>query len=162
MVPMLAQAGDFLISMDRKKDGTGQVAKSGIELQTSQQWVGEIKVENLAFKPTAEIELRYILFVKRQDVKQNAEMDQMEQVKGTIKVGSLKGREKGTFLTSEVTLFQQQIKANWVYVDKSGKEIGKRKAEDAVMGVWVKLFSGEAELADYANPSTLKQKNKWE
>lgn len=156
LVPMLAQAGDFLISLDRKKDGTGQM-KGDIEKATSQNWVGDIKIENLTFKPTAELELRYIIFVKRQELGQKAGMDQVDQVKGTVKVGILQSREKANFSTSEVTLRQQQLDAHFYY--KSG---GIQKAVDTVMGVWVKLYSGETELMEYVNPTTLKAKNKWE
>lgn len=157
MIPMLAQAGDFLISMDRKKGGTGQL-KGEDELKTSQSWIGEIKVENLNFKPTAEVELRYIIFVKRQELAQKAGMDQVDQVKGTVKVGALQSHEKASFSTSEITLRQQQLSGKY-----SGyKGGGITKATDTVMGVWVKLFSGETELAEYANPSTVKTKNKWE
>ena len=156
MVPMLAQAGVFAISVDRKKDGAGQM-KGDIEKATSQNWVGEIKIENLTFKPSEEVELRYIIFVKRQELGQKTGMDQVDQVKGTIKVGSLKSHEKASFSTSEVTLRQQQLDPHYYY--KSG---GIQKAADTVLGVWVKVFSGENELAEYVNPSTLKAKNKWE
>jgi hypothetical protein len=162
MIPMWVQAEDFTITIDRKKDAAARGAGTRSQVATSQQWVGEIKIENRTFKPSAEIELRYIIFVKRQELRQSAGMDQIEQVKGTVKVGSLQGREKASFLTSEVTLRQQAVKGNWILVDNNGKEEGKRKAEDAVTGVWVKLFAGETEVADYANPSTVKAKNKWE
>jgi hypothetical protein len=156
MVPMLAQAQDFRISMDRKKDGGGNM-KGDVEMKTSQNWVGEIKIENLTFKPTADLELRYIIFVKRQELGQKAGMDQVDQVKGTIPVKSLQGREKASFTTSEVTLRQQALDAHYRFT--SG---GSTKAADTVLGVWVKLFNGQTELMEYVNPTTLKAKNKWE
>jgi len=156
MVPMLAQAGDFLITMDRKKDGGGNM-KGDVEMKTSQNWVGEIKIENLTFKPTADLELRYIIFVKRQELGQKAGMDQVDQVKGTIPVKSLQSREKASFTTSEVTLRQQALAANYRFT--SG---GSTKAADTVLGVWVKLFNGQTEVMEYVNPTTLKAKNKWE
>ena len=157
MVPMLAQAGDFRISMDRKKDGAGNM-KGNDELKTSQNWVGEIKLENLTFKPSPDLELRYIVFVKRQELAQKAGMDQIDQVKGTIPVKSLQSREVATFPTSEVTLRKQALSGRFSgYVGG-----GNTKAEDAVLGVWVKLFNGQTEVMEYINPTTLKAKNKWE
>lgn len=156
LLPVFVQAGDYSITMDRKKDGAGQM-KGDIEKQTSQNWVGEINIENRTFKPSPELKLAYIVFVKRQELGQKEGADQVDQIRGDIKVGVLQGREKASFNTSEVTLKQQELDGGYYY--RNG---GRRKASDSVMGVWVKLFDGTKEVAEYANPSTIKAKNKWE
>jgi len=153
---MWVQAGDFKISLDRKKDGAGQM-KGEIEKKATQGWTGEIKVENLTFKPSPEITVKYIVFVKRQELGEKSGMDTIEKVKGDAKLSSLKGREVSCVTTSEVTLRQQKLAPNVVFMNG-----GASSATDSIAGVWVKIFSGDTELMEYANPSTVIGKYKWE
>ena len=81
----------------------------------------------------------------------------MEKVKGEAKIPVLKGRESNLFLTSEVKLHQQALDGGYYYVNG-----GQANASDSVLGVWVKLFNGNTEVAEYVNPGTMKTKFKWE
>jgi len=36
------------------------------------------------------------------------------------------------------------------------------KAKDIILGIWVKLFDGTNEVAQYVNPPTLPTKHNWE
>jgi len=155
VIPMLAQAADYEITVERKKTGIGQ-AKGNVELKTSQSWTGEVKIQSHVFKPVPELEARYIIFVKRQRLGQNRGEDKIDKVKGSSKVADLKSGMTTTFLTSEVTLKQEFLAPGWIMVS------GANRAEDSVLGVWVKLFDGTKQVAEYVNPSTLTTKYKWE
>lgn len=156
LLPMLAQAGDFEITLERKKDHEGQ-AKGGIEQAATQKWVGELKITNRSFKPTPELQVHYMLFVKRQELAQKAGADQLEKIKGSAKVVALKPGETATILTSEVQLRHQKLAGGFYYING-----GASKADDNVSGVWVKLFNGTAVACEYINPPNLVVKNKWE
>jgi len=155
VIPMLAQAGDFEITVQRKKEGLTP-AKGGTRLKSSQNWIGEVKVEYHAFKPSPELEARYIIFVKRQKIGQKQGEDEVEKVKGTATVAITPGAPT-TFYTSEVALYQAHMAPGWV-----PREGGMQRAEDSVLGVWVKLFNGTTEVGEHVNPTTLAAKFHWE
>lgn len=154
--PVLAQAGDFQITMARSKGGSGNPT-TGATHKITQQWVGEIKVENLTFKPSVEVEAKYILFVKRQRLGAKPGTDEIEKVRGTAKVPSLNGREKHLFSTPEVTLHSVVLDGGYYL-----KEGGATSAADSVSGVWIKLFKDGKVVGEYANPESVKTKYKWE
>ena len=154
-MPFLAQAGDFEISVQRKKDG-GSQPTAGIIQKTSQNWVGDVKIENRGFKPAQDLVARYILFVKRQRAGQQQGEDQVEKIKGEYKVAELKNGASINFSTSSVKLRHQQLSGNYYFVGG-----GISKADDSIVGVWIKLFKGQAEVWQYVNPTTVTSKFKW-
>jgi len=154
VIPMLAQASDFEITVNRKKNGLSNSAGSVVQ-NSSQNWTGEVNITCHAFKPFPELEARYIIFVKRQAIGQQGK-DKIEKQKGTFKVPPMKSGSTSSFLTTEVVLKQAHLAPGWVVVS------GASKAEDSVLGVWVKLLDGPKEVAEYVNPTTLTAKYKWE
>lgn len=154
VAPMLAQAGDFEITVERKKTGLSN-AKGNVVQNSTQNWTGEVKITSHSFKPAPELEARYIIFVRRQSLGQQGG-DKIDKQKGTYKVPSIKSGTTSTFLTSEVVLKQSHLAPGWIMAS------GADKAEDGVVGVWVKLFDGSKQVAEYVNPSSLTSKYKWE
>ena len=156
VMPLLAQAGDFEITVQRKKDGVGQL-KGEIEQKASQKWSGEIKVENRGFKPSPAMTAKYIIFVRRQELGQKAGSDHFDQIKGTVEIAALKTGESASGYTSEIDLRHQSLEAGWHF--RSG---GSAKVEDGISGIWVKLFQGEKAVGEYINPPNVSAKFKWE
>jgi len=156
VMPMLAQAGDFEITVQRKKAGESG-AKVDVVQKTSQGWIGNVKIENRGFKPAQELVARYILFVKRQHAGQKQGEDQIEKVKGDYKVAELKPGANITFPTQEVKLNHSQLDGNYYYIGG-----GMTKTDDGIAGVWVKLFKGETLVGEYINPPNATAKFKWE
>ena len=157
--PILAQAGDLEIIFQRKKENDGSSKDKPYEnsSKTSQKWIGEIKIANHGFKPSPAVEVRYMLFVKRQQLGQKFGTDQIEKIKGNAKVEPIKTGTNATVFTSEVNLAQQQLDPGWHF--KNG---GMAKAEDNVTGVWIRLFNGATEVAEFVNNPSTKEKFKWE
>jgi len=157
LFPMFAQAGDFEITVERKKDAVGAASTKDREHSASQKWVGEMAVKNRGFKPTLPIEARYILFVKRQELAQKLGSYYIEKVKGTIQIATLKPGEEVKNLTSSVELHHQQIEAGWHYVNG-----GVTKADDTIVGIWVKIFQGTNEVGEYMDYPNVKERFQWE
>ena len=154
-LPMLAQAGDFEITLDRTRGGMKQ-SQGKVEKKADQKWVGEINITNHSFKPTLPTEVKYMLFVKRQELGQKQGLDSVEKIKGKASIPALKAQEKTKVATSAVNLRHQELEAGWSYDNG-----GSAKADDTVSGVWVKLFQGEKEVGEYIDPPTVKEKYKW-
>jgi hypothetical protein len=155
-IPLLAQAGDYEITVDRKKDALSAPQGEYRQVAT-QNWTGEVKIQNHAFNPSPELEARYIIFVKRQKIGQKQGMDQIEKVKGTTKVPAIKPGATAVCFTSDVPLHKAHMAPGWVPA-----EGGQQTAEDGVLGIWLKLYSGTTPVAEYVNPTTLATKFKWE
>ena len=155
--PLLAQAKDYEITVNRKKDGLSQ-PNAGIVQHSTQGWIGEVKVTNRAFKPSPELELRYIIFVKRQDLgKKSNSAEHVEKLKGSIKIASIKGGATATENTKEVTLRQEKLDPGYYFANG-----GIQKSEDSVLGIWVRLFNGATQVEESVNPTTLKGKQQWD
>jgi len=155
--PLVTQAADYVITVERKKDGQGAL-QGEVFQKTSQNWTGVINILHRAFKPSPDLEVRYIIFVKRQQLGQKENQELVDKVKGNAKVDSIKPGGNVTVTTSDVVLKKEQMEAGWRLAGG-----GRQKAEDSVSGVWVRLYDTDGNMVmEYANPTTLMQKYKWE
>jgi len=155
--PILAQASDYEITVDRKKDALSQSHEGSIQ-HNSQNWVGEVKLTNHGFKDSPNLDLQYVVFVKRQDLGIKADAaEHVEKVRGSLQIPSVKGGATTTANTNEVKLRRQQLDPHTVFLNG-----GIGKAEDTVLGIWVRLSQGGKQVAEYVNPTTLTTKFKWE
>ncbi|MEI8233224.1 MAG: hypothetical protein WCH57_00910 [Verrucomicrobiota bacterium] len=157
LFPLLAQAGDYEITVNRKKEAFSQSHEGRIQ-KSSQNWIGEVNVTNHGFKVSPELELRYIIFVKRQDLgKTAASAEHVEKIKGTFKIPSLKGGAMAANTTPEVKLRQGKLDSRCFFTNG-----GIEKSEDTVLGVWARLYQGTTQVEEYVSPTTLKGKQKWD
>lgn len=159
LLPILAQAGDFEITVDRKRDALGSAQPAGRErsLVASQNWTGDVKIRNRGFKESPELTAQYIIFVKRQKLGQKLGSETLDRVKGSIKVGKIKSGETKTVSTSEVELRRAHMEPGWI-----PSEGGRESAQDAIGGIWIKLFAGTALVGEYTSASNLPTKYKWD
>lgn len=122
---------------------------------SKEHWNYEVTVENKTFNPMAAIEVKYIIFFKTEELGSKAPAMQRRQG-GSFSIDALKPHDKKTFTTNTVELSKSHLTGNWYY---SGGE--RIKAEDALGGIWVRVYLGGQQLAEYANPSLL-MKEKWD
>jgi len=156
-LPLMAAAADYEITVERKKDAGGGL-QGGTRLTSTQNWTGVIKIKNRTFKPSPELQVRYIIFVKRQQLGQATDLELTDKIKGSTKADSIKPGAVVTVMTSDVPLHKGQMAPGW-----RTREGGRQASQDSVHGIWVQLYDPEGNVvADYANPSTLKQKYEWQ
>jgi len=105
-------------------------------------------VESGAAQPTPELQVRYVVYGKRQKIAQKPGEDKIEEVRGEAVVPSLKRRTPFVFDTPGVGLRQQALASNY-YLEKGGQT----KAADTIAGIWVKVFKAGAEVGEHVNPS---------
>lgn len=155
-----AFAEDFRITVEPRKTGlrpASAVSKQeGIAPAAAQTWSSEIKIENVGRQPSGQLHCKYVLYIKRQELGGKVGEEKTQEVPGEFDVSPLK---RGAFFsanTNEVNLRQQSLSAG--YYVKGG---GQGKASDTVQGVWVKLFDGSKEVAEFVNPPTIKSKFQW-
>ncbi len=133
-----------------------QTDQSGIQTQgggsryhTKEHWLYEVNIENKSFKQMDGLEVRYVIFSTHEKFGSTDPAEQ-KRTTGSMSVGSLKPHEKRAVKTNAVELDKTQLDGNYYF--PTG---GKQKAQDSLVGVWVKVFQNGQQLTEYANPSTL-------
>jgi hypothetical protein len=156
----LAQAEDFRVTLEPRRTGLKPAARAagdeGAAFALFQTWSGEVKIENIGRLPSGPLQCKYILYVKRQDLGGKLGEDKVEEVTGEFEVSPLKRGGSFSASTSEVKLLQKSVAPG--YYIKGG---GLTKSNDSVWGVWVKVFSGGSQVAEFMNPLSLKAKFQW-
>ncbi|MEP6667888.1 MAG: hypothetical protein ABJF10_01975 [Chthoniobacter sp.] len=98
--------------------------------------------------------MNYLLFVERP--KLGSRLDQpsaVDRVTGTQNIDTLTNRAPQTVTTSDVVLHKDTMGGGWTY--NNG---GRLRAEDTVVGVWVRVSQGGQVIAEYANPPTVTKR----
>jgi hypothetical protein len=96
-----------------------------------------------------------MIFYKKEELGSKAPATQKHQ-SGSMSIDALKPHGKKSFTTNSVELNKSHLTGHYYY---SGGE--RIKAEDSLTGVWIRVYQGEQQLGEYANPSTLT-KEQWQ
>jgi hypothetical protein len=153
-----SMAGNFDLDIHcapKKVDENSKKASDGGANTTTQRWDYEVTVENKTFKDLANLEVKYVIFYAQEQLGVKATPTSRQQ-NGTFIISALKPHEKKSFTTSSVELKKSNLVGNWIY--PSG---AKPNAQDALVGLGVRVYQNGQLFAEYANPSTLA-KEKWE
>jgi hypothetical protein len=154
----LSMAGNFDVDIHcvpKKLDENTKKASDGGANTTTQHWDYEVTVENKTFKELANLEVKYVIFYKQEQLGVKANPTPRQQ-NGSFSIADLKPHEKKSVTTSAVELNQSNLVSNWIY--HSG---AKPNAQDTLVGLGVRVYQNGQLFAEYANPSILT-KEKWE
>jgi hypothetical protein len=154
----LSMAGNFDVDIHcapKKVDENVKKASDGGANISTQHWDYEVTVENKTFKELANLEVKYVIFFKQEQLGVKA-MPTPRQQNGSFSIADLTRHEKKSFTTNAVELNKSNLVANWIY--PSG---AKPNAQDSLVGLGIRIYQNGQLFAEYANPSTLT-KEKWE
>jgi len=146
----------IVISSQKKPVATTKVSaggdgKRGLDKTAA---VYELKLQNQTLADLTQLTVNYILFVERQ--KLGARLDQpspVDRITGTQNIEVLSKSAPQSVTTSEITLNKSNLGGGWTY--NNG---GRLRAEDSVVGVWVRVLQGGEVIAEYANPPTVTKR----
>ncbi|MBV9009988.1 MAG: hypothetical protein JO354_12605 [Verrucomicrobia bacterium] len=150
-VALFAAASDIEIHVTPKKlDATQpQNEANGTRTVSSERWNYEVTLENKSFRPLSGLEARYIIFYKTEQLGSKEPAEQQRQ-SGTFSLDAMQAHEKKTFTSNAVELKHSHLTGHWFF--PAGERI---KADDTLVGIWVRVYQGDQLLGEYANPSTL-------
>ncbi|MDR3401811.1 MAG: hypothetical protein P4L99_04855 [Chthoniobacter sp.] len=151
-----AAVDKIVISSQKKPVSTTKVSAGGDGKKGADKTaaVFEFKLQNQTLADLTQLTVNYILFVERQ--KLGARLDQpspVDRITGTQNIDVLSNRAPQSITTSEITLNKQTMGGGWTY--NNG---GRLRAEDSVVGVWVRVLQGGEVIAEYANPPTVTKR----
>jgi len=142
------------VTADRKRLEVGAAEGARDTSTTSDKFVYEVKVQNRSFGDTPPLSVQYLIFVERQKLGELKDKDTVDRIMGSAKVEPLTRKTMAqTVSTSEFVLSRRQLAADFYYPNG-----GRRKVEDNVLGIWVKVFSEGKMVAEYTNPSTVTKR----
>ena len=154
----VAIAGNFDVEIHcvpKRIDQTVKKASDGGANETKEHWVYDVTIENKTFKELTNIKLKYVIFFKQEQLGVKAAATPRQQ-SSSFSIDSLKPHEKKSFTTNPVELSKANLVGNWIY--SSG---AKPNAQDTLVGLALRVYQGEQQFAEFANPSTLLRE-KWE
>ena len=156
-VPLNGGLSDIEIHVQPKQtDQTGmKAAKGGTAFMSKEHWAYDVALENKTFKPLDNLEVRYVIFVQREQFGSKA-APSLQKEHGSVTVETLKPHEKKAVTTQAVEINKTGLDGGYYF--QSG---GREKAQDSLVGCWVRVYQGGQQVSEYANPSTLLRE-KWE
>ena len=136
------------------KKGNGA---AGSQVKATEKVSYALTVKNATFGDLPELTVDYILFVERQKLgeKKTGESP-VERVTGTANVAGLPKQGSEVVTTDEVSLKTESLVGGYHYING-----GRIRAEDSVVGVWVRVSQAGQLVGEYAMPSTIIRRG-WE
>jgi hypothetical protein len=128
--------------------GKAKIASSGKQAKATNVQSYVITIQNRTKGELKNLTVDYLIFVERQKLGQKKGDETVERVTGTKAVDSL-GREPLAVATDPVTLVAENLVGGYIYRD--GTRI---KAEDSLIGVWVRVSQDGEIIAEYAVPTS--------
>ncbi len=139
----------------KQMDAIGKASVRGHVNKSKERWAYDVTIENKTFKDLAGVEVKYIIFFNREKLGDKAAA-KLQRLAGNASFELLKPREKKILTTSAVELNKSQLASEWEFDNGA-----RRKAEDTLVGLWVRIYQNGQQFAEYANPSALIRE-KWE
>ncbi len=149
---MAAPANKVQITVEKKKgDGNkGKAGGEGSRAKSTEQVAYSLKLKNISFADLTGLSVEYRIFVERQELGKKKGTETVERVAGTKPVGTLTRQAPQAILTDEVTLHSSNLVGEYIYPDG-----GRIKAEDSIVGVWVRVSQNGEFIGEYTLPTTV-------
>ena len=148
----VAIAGNFDVEIHcfpKRIDQSVRTASDGGVNQTRERWIYDLTIENKTFKELTNVDLKYVIFFKQEQLGVKAAATPRQQ-SGSFSIDDLKPHEKKSFSTNPVELNKSNLVGHWHY--ESG---AKPNAQDTLVGLAMRVYQGGQQFAEFANPSTL-------
>jgi hypothetical protein len=148
------------ISAQKKRaDDTaqGQVKFAGNHARRVDKIAYTLTLENKTKAELADVSVEYVIFVDRQKLGEQKGEEHIERIRGAKNLAQPLGHDPQFVTSKKVALVTQNRAGNFVFADG-----GRIRAEDSVVGVWVKVIQNSEEIGEYINPPTIKARQRWD
>jgi hypothetical protein len=148
---MLAAIPDVDIHAVAKRIDATAPRNEGNETRAvwEEHWNYEVTLENKRFQPLTGLEVRYMIFYKTEKLGSTA-LAQEQHQSGTYSLDTLNPHQRMSFTTNSVELKKSHLNGNWRF--RSG---GRSKAEEALVGICVRVYRAGQLVGEFADPSAL-------
>jgi hypothetical protein len=140
------------------KEAQGKTTNGGTDtvVKVKEDWQYVVTLENKdAFTPLQNLEIKYIIFFKQEQLGSLA-APRLGRQAGSTKIDSIKGNDKVEFHTVSVQLEKASLQGAY-YLNGA-----KTDANANLAGLWIRIYQNGNLIAEMCRPPTLSSKEKWE
>ena len=145
-----------LITAEKKRDqaAKGAVPRAGSQAKSSESIHYVLTFSNVSPGDLSGLSVDYVFFVERQKLGEvKSDGQKVERIAASQNIDALTRQAQQMVTSGEVTLNKENLVGTYHF--KSG---GRIRAEDAVIGVWVRVSQGGQIIGEYANPPTVTKR----
>lgn len=125
--------------------------------ETVEQWAYDVGVTNKTAKDFANVQVKYVIFVKDEKEASGGTDARTVRTPGSTTLASIKGRLRADFQTTKVNLVKTQLQGGYIYTNR-----GRPRSSDSLSGIWIRIYDGGKMISEFSNPPALATKEKWE
>jgi len=125
-----------------------------------EHWGYAVSFENKSFQPIAEMEVKYMIFFKQEQLGSKSP-GRVQHQSGTFTVSAIPPHSKQAAETDAVQLKQAYLTGpagGYTYYENGAKS----KVADSLIGIWIRVYQNGTLFAEFAKPSALMTREKWE
>jgi hypothetical protein len=153
---------DVQITCEKKRmdSGGSELRKPSDTTKKTETWGFAVSVENQTFKPLENLEAKYIIFYKKEQLGIKGPA-RKETKTGSYTITSIDSLGTASFDTDTVQLTRAALigdPGSYLYFANGAKPT----AEDTITGIWVRLYKDGNLFAEYAYPSGLTSSETWQ
>ena len=138
----------------RAEAAKGGVGHAGSQAKSAENISYVLTLKNTSPGDLTGLTVEYLLFVERQRLgEKKTDPSKVERIAASQKVEALTRQTPQVVTSSGVTLNTENLVGSYHY--KNG---GRIRAEDAVIGVWVRVSQEGQLIGEYANPATVTKR----
>ena len=158
--PAIVNNPDLTISpvlkkFEEKKNNV--TTKNGAMItEKEEQWGYVTTIENKSFKPIGELQIKYIVFYKQDQIGVKSAVTLKRQTGSGI-IPALPSSGKEIYTTDHLKLKKEVLNGNYYFASGA-----KNRAEDCASGIWIRLYQNGTIVAETVSPLSLTNKEKWE
>jgi hypothetical protein len=154
----VAHSGDnFRVAVTCQKKRLSAEKKQVNHVQkVEEQWGYAITLQNQSFKDVPDVRVDYIIFYRQELAGRVENNTRDKRSAGSQTVGLLKNNVRETFETEPIKLGSSKLDVDYDWTSGA-----KTRAKDVITGIKVRVKSGEAIIAEYADPAGLKSSEGW-
>ena len=127
----------------------------------TEDWAFTVKVENQTFQTLENLDVKYIIFYKHEELGVKAP-PQKKTKSGTYSIASIDSLAAASFDTDSVSLTRAYLIGSnpdsYAYFGNGAKP----NAADTLTGIWVRIYKDGNLFAEYAYPAGLTSSETWQ
>lgn len=140
--------GDLTVTAGRRKGNTTRTG-TGNSTTTEDEWAYTLRIRNNSGRAVADVEVKYILYVKRGITATSSEaMAKTEAWPGGSFVGNIAMRGEAEIATDFVTTRERRTRT-------------RLSSRDTLYGIWLRVYAGGRLLLEQAMPEHLMETEVW-
>lgn len=114
----------------------------------------DLTIQNPSFTDLPQLTVSYVIFVERLKLGSKVnEPGHVDRIAGSKNIDLLTNREPQTVETSEITLGRKNVVGGYTYFDG-----GRLRADDNVVGVWVRVLQNGQVIGELTNPPSVTKR----